>query len=69
MNFDFSKVTVKELDDALETGRFSKAVRAVIAKVSGTPLDEINAMTADKYKKVVANFVKAAYDPVAADPN
>lgn len=69
MKFDFDKVTVKELNQALEAGRFSPEVHAVLAKVTGKSVDEIGDLKVDEYKKLVANFVKAAYAPVDADPS
>jgi hypothetical protein len=69
MEFDFSKITVGELDTALEEGRFRPKVRAVIAKVTGKTIEDVNAMNPIEYKKILANFLKAAYAPVDADPN
>lgn len=67
--FDFSKITVGELDKALESPRFSKPVRQTIATATGKTFDEITALPANEFKRLVAKFVKAAYDPVGTDPN
>ena len=69
MIFDFDLVTVDELDKSLQAGRFSKEVRAVLAKVTGKAVEDIAALPVGQYKKMVANFVQAAYAPVEADPN
>ncbi|MBU2038348.1 MAG: hypothetical protein KKH95_04330 [Gammaproteobacteria bacterium] len=67
--FDFDLITVGELDQAMRSGRYSKEVRGIIAKAAGKSDDELARMKVTEYKKLVANFVKAAYDPVDADPN
>jgi hypothetical protein len=69
MTFDFDLITVDELDKSLSAGRFSNEVRAILAKVTGQTVEEVNALPVGQYKKLVANFVKAAYSPVEADPN
>ena len=67
--FDFDLVEVGELDEAMNAGRYSQAVREIIAKATGQKVEELTKMSVNAYKKLVANFVKAAYDPVDADPN
>ena len=67
--FDFDLITVGELDQAMSAGRYSDEAKAVIAKACGKTADDLTAMSVKAYKKLVANFVKAAYDPVDADPN
>jgi hypothetical protein len=67
--FNFDNITVSELDQALESGRFSAKVRAVLAKASGKTIEELAALNVPAYKKMVAAFVKEAYSPVEADPN
>jgi hypothetical protein len=67
--FDFSKITVGELDKAMNGARFGPEVRQAIATVTGKTFDEISALPTTEYKRLVASFVKAAYDPVTADPN
>ena len=53
----------------MSAGRYSDEAKAVIAKACGKTADELTEMSVKAYKKLVANFVKAAYDPVDADPN
>jgi hypothetical protein len=67
--FDFDTITVGELDKAMNGSRFAVGVRQAIASVTGMTLEEVTAMPASEYKRLVSKFVKAAYDPVAVDPN
>ena len=67
--FDFDLVTVGELDTAMNAGRYSPDVREIIAKTIGKKAEDLTKMKVSEYKKLVANFVRAAYDPVDADPN
>lgn len=67
--FDFSLISVGELDKGMNASRFSDVTRKLIAKTTGTDEKELATMKVPEYKKLVARFVKAAYDPVAIDPN
>ncbi len=69
INFDFTQITVAELDGALEAGRFSVQVREALAKVTGMKIGEVNQLNADEYRKLVSRFVKAAFSPVENDPS
>jgi hypothetical protein len=67
--FNFDEISVAELDKAMEAGRYSPEVRKVIAKSTGQPLADLDKMGVTTYKKLLANFIKAAYAPVDADPS
>ena len=67
--FNFDDVEVGELDEIMAKGRYSPEVRALVAKVTGQTVEEITKLKVPAYKKLVANFIRAAYDPVDADPS
>ena len=65
--FDFTKITIREYRSLFETSQKPEDGDAIVAKVTGMSVDEIQSLSYDEYKRLTKEFFDAARKPI--DPN